>query len=61
MRAIRQQIKHLTVTGRDELPRIAKDLQAPMELVEWVSREGRLPVPNFSAGGSNPRDRLPYQ
>ncbi|MYB51332.1 MAG: pyridoxal 5'-phosphate synthase lyase subunit PdxS [Acidobacteriia bacterium] len=51
MRAIRQQIKHLTVTGRDELPRMAKDLQAPMELVEWVSREGRLPVPNFSAGG----------
>lgn len=51
MRAIRQQIKHLTVTGHDELPRIAKDLQAPMELVEWVSREGRLPVPNFSAGG----------
>jgi len=51
MRAIRQQIKHLTVTGRDELPRMAKDLQAPMELVEWVAREGRLPVPNFSAGG----------
>ena len=51
MRAIRQQIKHLTVIGRDELPRIAKDLQAPMELVEWVSLEGRLPVPNFSAGG----------
>ena len=51
MRAIRQQIKHLTVTGRDELPRVAKDLQAPMELVEWVAREGRLPVPNFSAGG----------
>lgn len=51
MRAIRQQIKHLTVRGRDELPRTAKDLQAPMELVEWVAREGRLPVPNFSAGG----------
>ena len=51
MRAIRQQMKQLTVAGRDELPRIAKDLQAPMELVEWVSREGRLPVPNFSAGG----------
>ena len=51
MRAIRQQIKQLTVAGRDELPRIAKDLQAPMELVDWVSREGRLPVPNFSAGG----------
>ena len=51
MRAIRQQIKHLTVAGRDELARFAKDLQAPLELVEWVSREGRLPVPNFSAGG----------
>ena len=51
MRAIRQQIKQLTVAGRDELPRISKDLQAPMELVEWVAREGRLPVPNFSAGG----------
>ena len=51
MRAIRQQIKQLTVAGRDELPRIAKDLQAPAELVDWVSREGRLPVPNFSAGG----------
>ena len=51
MRAIRQQMKHLTVTGRDELARMAKDLQAPIELVEWVSREGRLPVPNFSAGG----------
>jgi len=51
MRAIRQQIKHLTVVGRDELARFAKDLQAPLELVEWVSREGRLPVPNFSAGG----------
>ena len=51
MRAIRQQMKHLTVAGRDELARMAKDLQAPMELVEWVSREGRLPVPNFSAGG----------
>ncbi len=51
MRAIRQQMKHLTVTGRDELARMAKDLQAPIELVEWVSSEGRLPVPNFSAGG----------
>ena len=51
MRAIRQQIKHLTVVGRDELARFAKDLQAPLELVQWVALEGRLPVPNFSAGG----------
>ena len=51
MRAIRQQIRQLTVTERDSLPKCAKDLQAPLELVEWVAREGRLPVPNFSAGG----------
>ena len=51
MRAIRQQIRQLTVTERDALPGCAKDLQAPLELVEWVAKEGRLPVPNFSAGG----------
>lgn len=51
MRAIRRQIKQLTVARRDELPGYAKDFQAPLELVEWVAREKRLPVPNFSAGG----------
>jgi pyridoxal 5'-phosphate synthase pdxS subunit len=29
----------------------AKTLGAPYELVRWVGRHGRLPVPNFSAGG----------
>ena len=29
----------------------AKKLQAPLELVEWVAENGKLPVPNFSAGG----------
>jgi pyridoxal 5'-phosphate synthase pdxS subunit len=29
----------------------AKKLQAPLELVEEVAEHGRLPVPNFSAGG----------
>ena len=29
----------------------AKNLQAPLELVEWVAQHGKLPVPNFSAGG----------
>ena len=51
MRTIRRQIKQLTVTERDELPSRAKDLQAPLELVQWVGKEGELPVPNFSAGG----------
>ena len=51
MRAIRREIKQLTVLDRDELSRRAKELQAPFELVQWVARKGRLPVPNFSAGG----------
>ena len=51
MRAIRREIKQLTVLDRDELSRRAKELQAPFELVQWVAQEGRLPVPNFSAGG----------
>ena len=51
MRAIQRQIKHVSVARRDELFGLAKDMQAPLELVEWVSKEGRLPVPNFSAGG----------
>jgi pyridoxal 5'-phosphate synthase pdxS subunit len=29
----------------------AKNLQAPLELVQWVAQNGKLPVPNFSAGG----------
>ena len=41
----------LTVLGKEELVHRAKELQAPLELVEWVAQHGRLPVPNFSAGG----------
>jgi pyridoxal 5'-phosphate synthase pdxS subunit len=29
----------------------AKELRAPYELVQWVAEHGKLPVPNFSAGG----------
>ncbi len=51
MRTIQRQMRQLTVASRDELAGHAKELQAPLELVQWVAREGRLPVPNFSAGG----------
>jgi pyridoxal 5'-phosphate synthase pdxS subunit len=44
-------MKQLTVLGSEELVQQAKLLGAPIELVEWVARHGRLPVPNFSAGG----------
>jgi len=51
MRAIMKEMRELTVLRADELMARAKELGAPFELVQMVAREGRLPVPNFSAGG----------
>ena len=51
IRTIVKEMKQLTVAGKEELVHAAKELQAPLELVEWVAGHGRLPVPNFSAGG----------
>src|SRR5690348_12410213 len=51
LRAINEQMRQLTVAREEELYAKAKELQAPYELVRMVARDGRLPVPNFSAGG----------
>ncbi len=51
IRTIVKEIRHLTVLGHAEQAHMSKELQAPLELVQWVSEHGRLPVPNFSAGG----------
>ena len=51
IRTIVKEMKQLTVLGKEELVHEAKKLQAPLEVVEWVAQNGRLPVPNFSAGG----------
>ena len=51
IRTIVKEMKQLTVLGKEELVHQAKELQAPLELVEWVAQNGKLPVPNFSAGG----------
>src|SRR5471032_1981369 len=51
IRTIVKEMRILTVLGKEELLHEAKNLQAPLELVEWVAEHGRLPVPNFSAGG----------
>ncbi len=51
MRAVQQGIKHLTTLREDELMAEAKRLAAPFEVVSQVARTGRLPVPNFAAGG----------
>ncbi len=51
MRTIVREIKALTVLDDAELFAAAKNLQAPYELVRMVAKSGKLPVPNFSAGG----------
>ena len=51
MRTIMKEMKQLTVLGEEELVHESKNLQAPLELVRMVAKTGRLPVPNFSAGG----------
>jgi len=51
IRTIVKEMKQLTVLGKEELVHQAKELGAPLDLVEWVAAHGKLPVPNFSAGG----------
>lgn len=51
MRTIMSQIRQVTHAREDELYILAKELQAPLDLVRETQRLGRLPVPNFSAGG----------
>ena len=51
IRTIVKEMKQLTILGKEELVHEAKNLQAPLELVRWVAEHGKLPVPNFSAGG----------
>jgi len=51
MRTIQKEMKQLTVKSKEELPAAARDLHAPLDLVEYVAENGKLPVPNFSAGG----------
>jgi pyridoxal 5'-phosphate synthase pdxS subunit len=51
IRTIVKEMKQLTVLGKEELVHESKKHQAPLELIEWVAEHGKLPVPNFSAGG----------
>jgi pyridoxal 5'-phosphate synthase pdxS subunit len=51
LRRISQEIKRLGILEPEELMSEAKKLGAPYELVRLVAQEGRLPVPNFAAGG----------
>jgi pyridoxal 5'-phosphate synthase pdxS subunit len=51
MRQIVLEMRVLTVLGEEELYAKAKEHGAPYELIKLVAKTGKLPVPNFSAGG----------
>src|SRR3974390_1720426 len=51
MRQIVSEMRQLTVMSEEELFAAAKNHQAPYELIKMVAKAGKLPVPNFSAGG----------
>jgi len=51
MRSVMSGVRRLTTLGPEELMTEAKNLGAPYDLIRWIARTGKLPVPNFSAGG----------
>ena len=51
MRAVQSGIKRLTILSEEELVTEAKNIGASVELIRQVKELGKLPVPNFSAGG----------
>lgn len=51
MRAMNAEIRRIQNLRADELFEAAKQLQVPVDLVEYVQENGKLPVVNFAAGG----------
>jgi len=51
MRTVMNDINRLTTLGHDQLVSESKNMGAPLDLVIQVSETGKLPVPNFAAGG----------
>jgi pyridoxal 5'-phosphate synthase pdxS subunit len=51
MRSVQKAMKRLTTLREDEMVAASKDYGAPLELILEVAKTGKLPVPNFAAGG----------
>jgi pyridoxal 5'-phosphate synthase pdxS subunit len=51
MRTVQSEMRRIQAMREDELMVVAKELQAPFDLVQYIHEHGKLPVPNFSAGG----------
>lgn len=51
MRKVNEQMRRLKMCDENELMHEAKEMGAPYDLVVYVHKHGKLPVPNFAAGG----------
>ncbi len=51
MRKMNAEIRRITSLAEDELYEAAKNLQVPLDLLDFVRKNGKLPVVNFAAGG----------
>ena len=51
MRVMNAEIRRVVNLRKDELFEAAKQLQVPVDLLEYVHEHGKLPVVNFAAGG----------
>lgn len=51
MRTIQEEIRYVSSLREDELYNIAKEYRVPYELIKYIHKNKKLPVPNFSAGG----------
>jgi pyridoxal 5'-phosphate synthase pdxS subunit len=51
MRSVMSGVRRLQALGAEEMMTEAKTLGAPYDILRWVAQHGKLPVPNFSAGG----------
>lgn len=51
MRTVTDELRRLTTLRPEQLMTAARDLGAPYEIVRMVAESGKLPVPNFAAGG----------
>ncbi|MBV4437161.1 pyridoxal 5'-phosphate synthase lyase subunit PdxS [Clostridium tyrobutyricum] len=59
MRTMSDEIQRVKSAGKEELMTLAKEFQAPYDLIEYVWENGKLPVVNFAAGGiATPADAV---
>ena len=51
MRSVQSEIKRVQILGDEELVSLSKNLGAPVSLIREIKETGKIPVPNFAAGG----------